>query len=63
LLPETLPKAAVMSDEPTPWPVAKPPGATVATPGVSEDHVTEEVMFRELASEYVPVAVSCMAMP
>jgi hypothetical protein len=35
----------------------------VATPGVSELHCTVPVMFCELPSVYVPVAVNCSVVP
>ena len=63
VLPEILPAVAVVSDEPTPTPVARPLATTVATEVVPEVHVTEEVMFRDVPSEYVPVAVNCFVNP
>jgi len=47
-----------MTDEPTPTPLASPPDTTVATEVVPELQVTEAVMFCDVPSEYVPVAVN-----
>ena len=58
VLPETLPRVAVMTDEPIPTPVARPLATTVATEVVPEVQVTVVVMFSEVPSEYVPVAVN-----
>lgn len=58
VLPDMLPEVAVMTDEPTPMLVARPLAATVATEVVPEDQVTDEVMFCDVPSEYIPVAVN-----
>jgi len=57
------PDVAVIVDEPTPTPVAKPPVEIVATPVADELHVTLLVMTAVLLSEYVPVAVYCCVVP
>jgi hypothetical protein len=63
VFPEIPPDVAVMTDEPTPMPYAKPLEVTVATEVVPEDQVTEEVMPWDVPSVYVPVAVNCMVIP
>jgi hypothetical protein len=63
VLPETLPEVAVMSDEPTPVPVARPLGTIVAAEVVPEVQVTNDVMSRDVPSENVPVAVNCLVRP
>ena len=54
----TVPKVAVMALPPAETPVAKPPVLMVATAGVAEFQVTEDVMSEVLASLKVPVAVN-----
>ena len=57
---ETPPRVAVICDVPAPVPVASPLLApTLATPPLDEAHETLVVMFLELPSLYVPVAVNC----
>jgi hypothetical protein len=48
---------------PTAAPVASPAVVIVATLVFEDDHVTWEVMFCVLPSEYVPVAVNCCVAP
>lgn len=58
VFPETLPKVALMTDDPAPTAVARPLAATMASEVVPEVQVTEEVMSCDVPSEYVPVAVN-----
>jgi hypothetical protein len=51
VLPWTLPEVAVMSDEPTPVPVARPLETIVAAEVVPEVQVTEDVMSCDVLSE------------
>ena len=51
VLPETLPKVAVISDEPAPTPVARPLETTVAAGVVPEVQLTEAVMSLDVPSE------------
>jgi hypothetical protein len=61
--PVTLPSVAVIVDEPTPTPVAKPAVEMVATDEVEELQVTELVRFCGLPLLYAPVAVNCSVPP
>jgi hypothetical protein len=61
--PVTLSSVAVIVDEPTPTPVAKPAVEMVATDEVEELQVTELVRFCGLPLLYVPVAVNCSVPP
>lgn len=54
---------AVMLVVPAAMVVANPPDAMVATLGVAEAHVTDDVMFTVVPSVYVPVAVNCCVNP
>jgi hypothetical protein len=49
---------ALMVADPTPCPVANPDALTLATLVFDEAHVTELLMFCELPSVNVPVAVN-----
>jgi hypothetical protein len=56
----TAPMVAEIFVVPTATPVARPVvGLTVATVGVLETQLAASVKIRVVASEYVPVAVSC----
>ena len=55
--------AAVISDEPTVFPVASPPLVIVPTDGLPEDQLTWLVRSAVLLSENVPVALNCCAAP
>jgi hypothetical protein len=60
----TDPTAAEIVVTPSDTPVARPVAeTTVATDGVPDIHVAVFVIFAVLASEYVPVAVSCCEIP
>jgi hypothetical protein len=48
--PTTDPEVALIVLLPVPAPVAKPPAVIVATPGVADAHVTEDVRFCVLLS-------------
>jgi hypothetical protein len=63
VLPEMLPEVALMSAEPIPMLVTRPLGAIMATEVVPEVQITEDVIFCDVPSEYVPVAVSCIVRP
>ena len=58
-LAETVPDATLMVEVPTDTPWTRPVAPTVATAGLEEDQVTEEVTSREEPSEKAPVAVTC----
>jgi hypothetical protein len=59
VLPEVLPKVAVMVAVPAATAVARPLVLTVATDVLEELQVTWVVISWLVPSEYVPVAVSC----
>lgn len=61
--PDTLPKLAVIVAIPIPREVTCPVLLTVAVLVLVEAHVTADVRFCVLPSEYVPVAVNCSAVP
>jgi hypothetical protein len=63
VLPEILPKVAVMVVEPAAIDVASPAVLIVATPVFEELHVTDDVISFVVLSEYVPVAVNCCVAP
>jgi hypothetical protein len=63
VFPDALPEVAMMTDDPTATPVAIPLTATVAAEVVADDHVTDDVIFREVPSEYLPVAVNWSISP
>jgi hypothetical protein len=58
VLPEMLPEVAKIMDEPAPMLVASPFTSTVAVEVVSDDQITEDVMFVDVPSEYEPIAVN-----
>lgn len=58
VLPEMFPDVALMTDDPALMLVTSPFAETAATEVVSEVHVTEVVIFCDVPSEYVPVAVN-----
>lgn len=53
-----LPEVAKIMDEPAPMLVASPFTSTVAVEVVSDDQITEDVMFVDVPSEYEPIAVN-----
>ena len=61
--PDTDPEVALITLDPTPAPVARPPEVIVAVDVVAEAQVTEAVRFCVLLSLYVPVAVNCCVWP
>ena len=63
VLPEILPEAAVMVEEPAATAVARPLLFTVATDVLDEVQVTCVVISWVVPSEYVPVAVNCWVVP
>jgi hypothetical protein len=68
VFPDLIPDVAVITDVPTPIPVARPLvgrplGFTIATPVVPELQVTEAVISCAVPSENVPVAVNCLVRP
>lgn len=63
VLPPTEPEVAEMVREPKARAVATPPPVIDAKLSFEEPHVTEAVIFRELPSENVPVAVNCCRVP
>jgi hypothetical protein len=58
VLPEMPSEVALMTDDPTLTLEARPVAETVATEVVPDDQVAEDVIFREVPSEYVPIAVN-----
>ena len=58
-LAETAPDAAPMVEVPTDTPWARPVAPMVATAGLEEDQVTEELTSCEEPSEKAPIAVTC----
>ena len=50
VFPDLLPEVAVMTEVPTPTPVARPPGFTIATPIAPDDQMTDAVMSCEVPS-------------
>jgi hypothetical protein len=62
-VPLMIPDAAVIVEEPTPAPVARPPVVIVANEVTEEVQVTLLVRFCVLLSENVPVAVYCSVVP
>jgi hypothetical protein len=63
VLPEILPEMAVMVEVPAATAVARPLPLTVATEGLDEVQLTCVVISWLVPSEYVPVAVNCLATP
>jgi hypothetical protein len=67
VVPETAPRVALIVVEPAATDVASPlePAVLliVATGTDEELHVTNDVIFCVVASEYVPVAVNCFVVP
>jgi hypothetical protein len=67
VVPETVPRVAVIVVEPSATDVASPlePAVLliVAKDPVEELHVTDSVIFCVVLSEYVPVAVNCFVVP
>jgi hypothetical protein len=63
VFPETLPEMAVMVEVPAATPVARPLPLSVATEGLDEVQLTCVVISWLVPSEYVPVAVNCLATP
>ena len=50
VLPDLIPEVAVMTEVPTPTPVARPLGFTIATPIVPDDQVTDAVISTDVPS-------------
>ena len=63
VLPEILPKVAVMVAVPAATAVARPLVLTVATDGLDEVQVTCVLISRLVPSEYEPVAANCWVLP
>ena len=63
VFPEIDPEVAVITEEPATTPVARPFATIVAADVVPDVQVTEVVMFRDVPSEYVPVAVNWFVKP
>src|ERR1700740_2757504 len=61
--PLIVPWVALITDDPTATPVARPALVMLATLGVAELQVACPVMSRVLLSEYIPVATNCWAEP